>query len=348
MVACPRCGDIFFTVQHIIAHFGQIHSNKAHFRVVCDLPKSLGARYFLFHSFASYKTHMYQYHSGYLSADNGETYPVVTEIMCCVCKTLHPSLQALKSHYNEHCNEGLFVFCIVKRCDSMFNVISSYTVHMSRRHRHVSFLNIRDDVKCQKVVSLSNPVNEICTMDIEDHTSFSGLTESTDTTKNMALLFLKMKTQYCLSDTTVQAIVDDFSNLCFVNSLIAKERISSLCTTYSLPHNAVVEFCDATDSGCWASAMSELNTDFKRTAYYKKSFPYVPPNEYQFSDNCNNDDSFQYISVIKTLKAVLQNVVSHPGTSTRLLKHETFLTKFALFAFCLECLASCAEPTHCW
>jgi len=171
----------------------------------------------------------------------------------------------------------------------------------------MSLLNIQDDVKCQKVASLSTPVNEICTMDIEDHSAFSGLTESTVTTKNIALLFLKMKAQHCLSDTTVQAIADDFSNLCYVNSLIAKERIGSLCTTYSLPHNAVVAFSDAADSGCWMSAMTELNTDFKCSAYYNRSFPYVPPNEYKFSDDCNNDDSFQYISVIETLKAVLKN-----------------------------------------
>lgn len=171
----------------------------------------------------------------------------------------------------------------------------------------MSLLNIQDDVKCQKVASLSTPVNEICTMDIEDHSAFSGLTESTATTKNIALLFLKMKAQHCLSDTTVQAIADDFSNLCYVNSLIAKERIGSLCTTYSLPHNAVVAFSDAADSGCWMSAMTELNTDFKCSAYYNRSFPYVPPNEYKFSDDCNNDDSFQYISVIETLKAVLKN-----------------------------------------
>ena len=197
MVACPRCDDTFSTVQHMIAHLGQIHSNEAHFMVVCNLPKSGGTCYSVFHSFASYKTHMYRYHSGYLSADTGETYPVATEIMCCVCKTSHPSLQALRSHYREHCNEGLSVPCIVKRCDRVFTVISSYTAHMSRHHRNVSLLNIRDDVKCQKVALLSTPVNEICTMDIEDHSAFTGLTESTDTTKNIALLFVKMKAQYC-------------------------------------------------------------------------------------------------------------------------------------------------------
>jgi len=309
MVACPRCGDTFPLVQHMIAHLGQIHSNEAHFRVVCNLQKSRGTCYSVFHSFASYKTHMYRYHSGYLSADTGESHPIVTEIMCCVCKTSHPSLQALKSHYREHCNEGLSVPCVVKRCNRVFTVLSSYTAHMSRCHRNVSLLNIRDDVKCHKAASLSTPVNEMSTMDTDDLSAFSHSTELTeaDTTKNIALLFLKMKAQYCLSDTTIQAIVDDFSNLFYVNSLIVKERVGSLCTTYSLPHNAVVEFCDAADSGCWKEAMSELNSDFRRTAYYKRSFPYVPPNEYKFSDDCNNDDSFQYISVIETLKVVLKN-----------------------------------------
>jgi len=240
MVACPRCGDTFSTVHRMIAHLGQIHSNEAHFRVVCNLQKAQKTCYSVFRSFASYKTHMYRYHSSYLMADNRETSDIVTEIKCCVCKSMHPSLRALRSHYKDHCNDGLSVPCVVKRCHKTFDVLSSYTAHMSRHHRNVSLMNIRDDVKCQKTVTMLPADHEMCTADIEENNNDSSeLMESTDTSKNIALMFLKMKTQYCLSDATVQAITDDFSNVCYVSSLIAKERIGSLCDKYHLPQEAV-------------------------------------------------------------------------------------------------------------
>jgi len=125
--------------------------------------------------------------------------------------------------------------------------------------------------------------------------------------KNIGLLFLKMKAQYCLSDAMVQAIIDDFSEVCCVSTLIVKERIDSLCEKYNLPSSAAAEFYDAADSGSWKDVMTELNTNCRRTAFYKRSFPYVSPNEYKFSDDCRNTDSFQYVSVIDTLKAVLNS-----------------------------------------
>ena len=304
MVACPRCGETFSTMHHVIAHIGRIHSNEAHFRVVCNLQKMQGTCYSVFRSFASYKTHIYRYHSYVLAKPAGETQSLVTEILCCVCNSTYPSLRALTSHYRDHCNHGLSVPCIVKRCNKVFDVLSTYTAHMSRRHRNVSLLNIRDDFKCQKAVTVLTGDNEMCPMDIEeDQDSSRQSSESTDVCKNIALLFLKMKAQYCLADTTVQAIVNDFSDLCYLSSLTVEKHIDTLCAKYNLP---VAEFRDAADSGSWKNAMTDLQSDSRRSAYYMRVFPYIMPTEYKFSDDCRNTDSFQYISVIDTLKAVLK------------------------------------------
>ena len=71
--------------------------------------------------------------------------------------------------------------------------------------------------------------------------------------------------------------------------------------------DVIVEFCEAADSGFWNDAMAHLNSNCRRTAYYKTLFPYVVPNEYKFSDDCRNAESFQYFSVIDTLNVVLKN-----------------------------------------
>ena len=61
---------------------------------------------------------------------------VTTEIWCPVCGDVVSSLRDVSSHYREHCEHGIAVIqCLVKHCDSTFNIISSYTAHMSRMHK---------------------------------------------------------------------------------------------------------------------------------------------------------------------------------------------------------------------
>jgi hypothetical protein len=127
-------------------------------------------------------------------------------------------------------------------------------------------------------------------------------------TKNTALLFLKMKSQYCLADSTVQSIIGDYTDCFDITSLSLKHQIKEICQKYFLPDGAFIDLCGAADNGSFNSAMSQLSSDWKRNAYYKRVFPYVAPGEYKFKKDCVfAKESFKYISIIETLTMLLKN-----------------------------------------
>lgn len=306
MITCPRCNRSSANLRSLLVHLAKVHSNEPHFRIVCKLPKPIGSCCSVFSSLASYKIHINRFHSRLLMSDKWENSSLRTEILCSVCNAAVHSLQGLSSHYKEHCTDGVSVPCVVRHCRKTFSVYSSYTSHMSRSHKNVSLCHIRDELKRQETVDYQSYDSESA-LDVTSNVELEEISDMRSMTKNIALLFMKLKAQYCLPDSIVQAIVSDFSDVCDVSSSMIKQRIRHLCCSYNLPPTACAEFDDAADCFSWNSARTELSSDWKRNSYYRREFPYVAPCEYKFVDECKNTDVYQYVSIIDTLKAVLQN-----------------------------------------
>jgi len=115
---------------------------------------------------------------------------------------------------------------------------------MLRSHKNVSLCHILDELKRQETVDYQLHDSESA-LDITSNVELEEISDMPTMTKNIALLFMKLKAQYCLADSTVQAIVSDFSEVCDVSSSIIRQRISHLCSSYNLPHTARAEFDDA-------------------------------------------------------------------------------------------------------
>jgi len=310
MVACPRC-DVanLRNVRDLINHVASSHSNEPHFCIACTLPKLSGNCCSVFHSYSSYKRHIHKFHNALLSADRIGTseVPVGTEILCPVCGDGQPSLRAISAHFRCHCDLGVPVPCLVKHCKKVFDILSSYTAHMSKVHKNVSLPHLRDDLKRRVSLVSLEVESEPLSCDAEMSESHPIVCEEPCITQNIALLFLKMKTQYCLADSTVQAIADDFSQAFETSMSSAVCKIKGICSKYTLPDPAVGEICSATDSHCWKNAIAELSTNYKRNSYYKEMFPYVSPSQYKFTDDCSKSETFQYVSLLETLKVLLKN-----------------------------------------
>jgi len=267
MITCPRCNRSSANLRSLLVHLAKVHSNEPHFRIVCKLPKPIGSCCSVFSSLASYKIHINRFHSRLLMSDKWENSSIRTEILCSVCNAAVHSLQGLSSHYKEHCTDGVSVPCVVRHCPKTFSVYSSYTSHMSRSHKNVSLCHIRDELKRQETVDYQLYDSESA-LDITSNVELEEISDMPSMTKNIALLFMKLKAQYCLADSTVQAIVSDFSDVCDVSSSMIRQRIRHLCSSYNLPPKAFAEFNDAADCFSWNSAMTELSSDWKRNSYY--------------------------------------------------------------------------------
>jgi len=117
-------------------HLASVHSCEPNFQVVCNFSTAVCSCCSIFNSVASFRSHIYRYHSNLLFGIHHDDCTVTTEIWCPVCGDVVSSLRDVSSHYREHCEHGIAVIqCLVKHCDSTFNIISSYTAHMSRMHK---------------------------------------------------------------------------------------------------------------------------------------------------------------------------------------------------------------------
>jgi hypothetical protein len=127
------------------------------------------------------------------------------------------------------------------------------------------------------------------------------------TTRNAALFFLKMKTQYGLADFSVLSFVNDLNQMMAVSSYQVTCGIAKLFEQYGISSDVSIAVNKIIEDSNWQKAAISLSIDCKRNAYYKDNFPYVPCEEYKFAEDCLITDCFQYVSIIATLRQLLQN-----------------------------------------
>jgi len=312
MISCPRCGLIGLSgIRQVLLHLASVHSCEPNFHVVCNFPKAVGSCCSVFTSVSSFRSHIYKFHSSLMFSEQHDNCTVRTEILCPVCGNSLNSLRDVTSHYREHCQQGIPVHCLVKHCDSSFTVISSYTAHMSCMHQNVSV----DSLRVELVHQVRAEQSEVCTdmvtssdvdIDVDEDDEVQDI-DRPNVTRNIALLFLKMKAQYCLADSTTQAIIDDFAQAFAVSHAYASHEIRSVCAKHGLSASATENLIAAGESGMWNKALSELSTDYKRNNFYKENFPFVNPCEYKFVDDCNCTETFQFVSILDSLKILLKN-----------------------------------------
>lgn len=310
MLRCQRCdASGLASYSHLIAHLVTAHSNEPDFSMNCTLQHKNDWCCAKFCSWSSYKSHLYRFHYDLVVGRVSETRSVC-EILCRVCSTMHKSLRAIAAHYRVHCSNGMTVPCLVKDCNSAFDVFSSYTSHMARKHRSVCYENLRDDCKQASTVAVESFDDD--STEMPSHSSVETMSASMNVdiaslTRNMALFCLKLKTKYSIPDCTVQLIMDDFSDTFELSTNYLKSKIHDVCSKHALSAEVVRDMNSAVENGLWKQATDDLATDWKRNTYYKNNFQFVAPVTMQYVENCDSADSFQYIPLRETLSAVLHN-----------------------------------------
>ena len=306
MLSCPFCGvGEMLTYRRFVGHLAIIHSNQKNFRITCNLRNDRGTCCVIFQSVCSYKTHLIKFHGSTWACSSSQDSNILHELKCSVCDTVQNSLRNMAVHFKSHCDNDELVQCLVKHCYAQFKVYSSYTSHMSRLHRNVSYLDLKSALRQEQVVYTENSNSRLMEVDEE-----SDVVDSIDfplATRNIALLFMKMKTQYCLADSTVQALIYDFAQVFDVSGALQISQLQAVCSKYTLPTDTVSEIYSTVNESWWKRSVAELSTDFKRNSYYKEHFPYVPPEVYRYTDDCSKTETFQYVSLIEMLKVLLVN-----------------------------------------
>jgi hypothetical protein len=309
MLTCPRCACTeLSSYASLVAHVVLCHGSEPNFAMSCTLQHASGTCCSVFSTCASYKSHMYKFHSTLLTSgisSTGIQYPDINVISCPVCNEYHNSLRELGSHYRTHCQQGISVPCIAKHCNCVFEVFSSYTSHMVRKHRNICLEQVKEEYKHIREANVCREV-EIFSSSCTD----SNVSDSLNVPlmiQNTALMFLKMRSQYGIPDSTLQLVIDDFSNFLTMSDTYVKQQLANLGARYEWPPEVLKELHSIVGNQSWKAAMKELSTDWKRNAYYRDNLPYVAPVQYHYEDKCDSKDSFQYIPLLDILAVVLKD-----------------------------------------
>ncbi|KAK0152048.1 hypothetical protein N1851_006574 [Merluccius polli] len=196
MLTCNFCSKTLETLRGYVLHC-KIHRNKPHpfFKCVSTDCKQT------FCTYAAFKGHFYRVHNAPApSVTAGAVF----------------SVKELISHLKEHIAEGRPVACPVTSCENTFTVKSSFTAHMSQKHRACSVDSISD--KYRENVSQPSAVSacEDVPQSSNDATNESSeLPQDFNETflRNVCLFYLRLQGQLLLPASTIQTIVEEMQNV---------------------------------------------------------------------------------------------------------------------------------------
>lgn len=201
--------------------------------------------------------------------------------------------------------------CPVAGCSNSFTVKSSFTAHMSRKHRACSVNDLSDLFKetipqspCEEVLPNPNDDTENESMELPDNLSENFL-------RNACLFYLKLQGQLLLPASTIQTIVEEMQNVHEMGQDYTLGKLRALLTNdLSLTDDDVTKICDCIKDSDLFSACHKgpLRTTYSRNQVFKNMFKYVEPVKVPLGNDENMTEKFAYyIPVIKTLKGLLES-----------------------------------------
>lgn len=201
----------------------------------------------------------------------------------------------------------------MKYCEAEFSVHSSYTSHMSRNHNQCTVNSVKQELiqylQSENETACESMTNDNDDLSDDDRVDDDGLT-GREFTRNIAMMFLKLQEMYMLPSSTLQMIIGDFTDAVEVSESQTLEKIKHICENFQVDQRASVEIMNVLGNGLFSQAVSTLSTEWKRKRYYKANLPYIDPVEYKFGTGTDRPNmqnkSFQYVPLLKTLKAMLE------------------------------------------
>ena len=155
-----------------------------------------------------------------------------------LCSTTCEIIRGLLLHLKSHITEGKTVTCPFRQCDKIFTVKSTFTSHVSRKHKDCSEGSLVDSIANPSSTSKVN--DECCDMQLENpsQSSYEEMEvypEKADKgqfLRNVALFYLKLHAQLLLPSSAIQTIIEHYQEIHDMNqsTLLSKlqEKLSSL------------------------------------------------------------------------------------------------------------------------
>lgn len=196
--------------------------------------------------------------------------------------------------------------CPVDGCKNTFTVKSSFTAHMSRKHKACSMNSISDMYR--DTVSQSS-IDTLC-KDIPLSSNDATIIESTKLPqnfretflRNVCLFYLELQGQLLLPASTIQNIVEEIQNVRELGHDYTINKLHSLLKNdMCLADDAIAKICDCVKNSdlFTVSHQGPLRTTYSRAQTFKKMFKYIEPQKLTLGAYENMTQRFAYYIPIK-------------------------------------------------
>lgn len=280
-----RCEHFFQTTLHLKLHLRRQH-------LITSAPKAV------------------QINAAQIVNDRGKYFCSLT-----ICSKEFDDYKKFIKHLKEHIKHGYDVSCPFQTCNKTYNVISSFTGHLSKCHRQ----NICSSIDNQELMVAENDdfgdffIGNENLMEVDDSNSPPDLDLVIENQKSQTLeekqnLFVVNTTQFYLMleskllvpASTIQIIVSEFNKMYEEGQEITKTKIKDCLTLKKIPHEDIDEVLKiAFSDDPFTQSFKTLKTNYKRKKMYKFQFNYVEPKILKINEE--KKTFFAYVPLIETI-----------------------------------------------
>lgn len=307
---CPTCGTAMKTVKGYVNH-QELHKNEAHSQYACCI---VGCK-LKFTKYNSFKSHIYRQHRQ-SSVSQSETVQGPLKCENRHCQKQCVDLADLLDHLKSHVSKKEKVQCPFTGCGKAFSLRSSFTAHISRKHKNATSVQVSAMYFVHSVPSQSSDVAQSQsdasmvhdeTEDTLDPADMKGLYM-----RNLCMFYMKLQAKYLVPSSTIQMIVEEVNSLNDVCHQYTRNQIQgALQANTNLTESEIKDVLTSlNDTNLHAYCSPALSTEYLRRQYFQTNFSYVHPKAISLGSDENRKERFaQYIPIKETLEALLKDPI---------------------------------------
>lgn len=312
MYKCNICDSILKSVISYQRHL-YIHRFKTNVSFMCLQPTCSK----IYSNYYVYKTHTYRHHNNKKNTIMWtKTHSIKYE--CSICHFKSDIVKIIVQHLNIHLINNIHITCPFTNCSKIFATKGSFKSHLFRTHK-------ADGTKSKDNILSESQISEnVSTL---NDTEFDDVPRDV-ICRNFANLIITLKCKFQITDTALNFMVSELEEIFKFQNIDNIKNITELCKD-PIISKYKQQLINATSNFEFASDISNFNSHYKRSTYFKNKFNYVAPREIFLGFNeCHKKCSYHYIPILQIIKALMSendfSTLFHEEKPSRTMKYRDY------------------------
>lgn len=320
MFFCNKCAREFFKCDSYISHIKLFHNHDVCFKYVCGFnrcPVTLS-------SFYLFKKHLF--HHEELRPNNNNLK------MVCSCGFKSYLKVKFLSHFKQHSK----LVCPIKDCDKVYNLYSSFSSHISKYHPSFKTTDLKSDILTNvpndspsEIPVQPSTINPSCETSSGSF-DIAICSEKCDIRKNISLFVIQMQEKFLLPESVISELISGMSQLHDDSIELFKHRVID-CLKRNCVGDSILKYVSDLPSSNAVKSTYHAMTSSHLKSKFMGSIGLVEPVEYKLGNILRKSATFQYVPMLKNLKAFIKNtdvlhyVLTKPNSDNAILRDIYFI-----------------------